>query len=80
MNEVTAVILHNGGLARYQVAERGKDRFVAQLLTYSGDPASSQPQQVNLQKIGRHCVGNVIDVSLMDDIYYAAKEQMAKEP
>jgi hypothetical protein len=74
--EVTAVVLHRGALARYMVAESGKDGFVAHLLAYSGDPASSPPQQVSLQKEGRHCMGNVDDVGLMDEIYFAVKEKL----
>ena len=77
--EVTAVVLHKGALALYSVAERGGNRFVAHLLMYSGDPASSPPLQVDLEKTGRHCVGNVADVGLMDEIYYAAKEEMARK-
>lgn len=78
--EVTAVVLHKGAIARYVVAERGGNRFVAHLLLYSGDPASTPPLQVDLEKTGRHCIGSVEDVGLMDDIYYAAKEEMARKP
>jgi hypothetical protein len=77
--EVTAVVLHKGALARYVVAEKGGDRFVAHLLLYSGDPASSPPKHVDLEKTGRHCVGSATDVELMDDIYYAAKAEMARK-
>ena len=76
--EVTAVVLHRGALAHYAVTERGKDRFEAHLLKYGGDPAGSPPQNVSLEKIGRHCVGNVIEAGLMDDIYYAAKDQIER--
>jgi hypothetical protein len=76
VNEVTAVVLHKGALARYNVEERGKDRFVAHLLRYSGDPASSPPHEVMVEKQGRHCIGSVADKELMEDIYYAAKEQL----
>lgn len=75
---VTAVILHKGALAHYIVSQKEEKRFVAQLLTYGGDPISSPPQQVSLEKIGRHCVGNVVDVGLMDDIYYAATEELRR--
>jgi hypothetical protein len=74
--EVTAVVLHRGALAHYTVSERGRDRFDAHLLMYGGDPASSPPQQVSLEKQGRHCIGNVEDIELLDDIYYAVKEKL----
>ena len=75
---ITAVILHRGALAHYTVSQMEERRFVAQLLKYGGDPASSPPQQVSLEKIGRHCVGNVVDVGLMDDLYYAASEEIKR--
>ncbi len=74
--DVTAVVLHKGALAHYTVSGMEKDRFVAHLLAYRGDPASSPPQQVSLEKRGRHCIGSTEDVELLDDIYYAAKEEM----
>ncbi len=77
--EVTAVVLHKGALAHYTVAEEGRDRFVAQLLAYNGNPNSSPPKQVSLEKHGRHCTGNVEDVELLDELYYAAKEKMKEK-
>jgi hypothetical protein len=76
--EVIAAVLYRGSLAHYSVAQRETDRFVAQLLTYSGDPTSLPPKLISLEKIGRHCVGNVIEVRLMDDIYNAAKEEVQR--
>jgi hypothetical protein len=76
--EVAAVVLHRGALAHYTVAERGKDRFVAHLLYYRGDPASTPPKEVMLEKQGRHCTGSVEDVGLLDELYYAAKENLQK--
>lgn len=76
--DVTAVVFHKGALAHYTVEEKGRNGFVAQLVTYGGDPASSPPANVSLQKSGRHCTGNVQDEALLDDIYYAAKEQLQR--
>ncbi|RYZ25394.1 MAG: hypothetical protein EOO10_18375 [Chitinophagaceae bacterium] len=76
--EVTAVVLHRGALAQYAVTEKGMDRFDAHLLSYGGDHDSSPPRHVILEKTGRHCVGNVVEVELLDDIYYAAKEELRK--
>ena len=74
--EVAAVVLYRGALAHYTVAKRGKDRFVAKLLAYRGDPASCPPGEVSLEKQGRHCTGTVEDVALLDELYFAAKEKM----
>jgi hypothetical protein len=74
--EVTAVVLHQGALAHYTVAQRGKDRFVAKLKAYRGDPASTPPEKVSLEKRGRHCTGTVADVNLLDELYYAAREKL----
>jgi hypothetical protein len=73
--DVTAVVFHKGALAHYTVSRREGNRFVAHLLAYSGDPASSPPQQVSLEKQGRHCVGSVDDEALLDDLFYATKEE-----
>jgi hypothetical protein len=74
--EVTAVVLHKGALAHYTVSEKGKDKFVAHLLSYRGDPSCTPPSEVRLEKQGRHCVGNVEDVALLDELYYAVKERL----
>jgi hypothetical protein len=78
--EFTAVVLHRGARAYYAVSERGRDRFVASLVAYKGDPASSPPTQVSLEKQGRHCTGNVEDIALLDELYYAAKEKLNNQP
>ena len=77
--DVTAVVFHKGALAHYTVAEEGREGFVAHLLTYTGDPASSPPAHLSLRKNGRHCSGTIEDESLMDDIYYAAKEKLHQQ-
>ncbi|HEV7330551.1 MAG TPA: hypothetical protein VGN63_05875 [Flavisolibacter sp.] len=76
--ELTAVVLHRGVWAQYKIVEREQNRFTACLLSYSGDPATAPPRRVSMEKIGRHCVGNIVDEVLMDDLYYAAKEELAK--
>lgn len=73
---VTAVVLHEGALAHYTVTEWGKERFVARLYAYRGDPASTPPNEVYLVKEGRHCTGSIADVALLDELYYAAKEKL----
>jgi hypothetical protein len=74
--DVTAVVLHHRALAHYTVTEREGNQFVAYLLAYKGDPASSPPREVSLEKSGRHCTGSIEDVALMDELYYAAKEKL----
>lgn len=75
---VTAVVLHEGALAHYTVTAKENNRFVARLLTYKGDPASTPPVEVYLEKEGRHCTGNVEDVALLDELYYAAREKLCR--
>lgn len=77
--DVTAVIFFRGALARYTVTGRGDKRFHAHLLSYSGDPASSPPADINLEKQGRHFVGNTKEEELMEDIFYAAKEELNRK-
>ncbi|MBB1284628.1 hypothetical protein HRH25_09610 [Flavisolibacter sp. BT320] len=74
--EVTAVVLHRGALAHYTVTLEGKDKFVARLLIYNGDPASTPPEQVQVERQGRHCIGNIEDEALLDELYYAAREKL----
>ena len=76
--DVTAVILYKGALACYTVAEQGSKGFVAHLLTYNGDPASSPPSDVQLEKQGRHFVGSTKEEELMEDLFYAAREGLHK--
>ena len=77
--DVTAVIFYKGALARYTVSGQGNKAFVAHLLTYSGDPASSPPKDVQLEKQGRHFVGSTKEEELMEDIFYAARQELDKK-
>jgi hypothetical protein len=71
--EVTAVVLHDGALAEYEV-ELGRDGVCnARLSRYSGHPEHTPPEQVTLQKEGRHWVGNTNDRSLADELGYAVE-------
>ena len=77
--DVTAVILYKGALARYTVSGQGSKGFSAHLLNYSGDPACCPPADVQLEKQGRHFVGTTRDEELMEDIFYAAKDELNKK-
>ncbi|HEY0580406.1 MAG TPA: hypothetical protein VGC75_06835 [Candidatus Nitrosocosmicus sp.] len=69
--EVTAVVLHEGALAHYEV-NVGKDGIcTAQLSRYNGNPAHAPARQIILHKEGRHWVADTYNSSLSDDLGYA---------
>ncbi len=71
--EVTAVVLHDGALAEYEV-EVGKDGVcTAHLSKYNGNPDHTPPEQVRLQKEGRHWVGDTNNRNFDDELGYAVE-------
>ncbi len=71
--DVTAVVLHEGALAYYTVTDNGEKGYVASLLEYRGLPEKMPPQKLSFIKQGRHCLGDVENQELMDDIFDAVK-------
>jgi hypothetical protein len=75
--DVTAIVLHKGALAHYNVHKDGGQVYEAHLLRYKGARENEPPQDIAFQRAGRHCTGSTDEQDLMDDIMYAvqAKEQ-----
>ncbi len=69
--EVTAVVLHDGALAHYEVAIGGDGTSHAKLSTYKGSPDHMPPQALTLKKEGRHWIGDGRDGELSDELGYA---------
>jgi hypothetical protein len=69
--EMTAVVLHEGALAHYDV-EIGEDgRCYAYLQKYSGRPENMPPRQLVLRKERRHWVADDNYSDLSDELGYA---------
>jgi hypothetical protein len=71
--EVTAVVLHGGALAEYEVEVRNDGVCTAQLSNYKGSPDNFPPQRITLKKEGRHWVSDVTNRDLSDDLGYAVE-------
>lgn len=69
--EVTAVVLHDGALAHYEVSIGRDGTCQAHLSNYRGNPGHMPPQEIALRKEGRRWVGNVSDKMLANDLGYA---------
>ena len=69
--EVTAVVLHGGALAHYDVEVGGDGICTAHLSKYNGRPDQTPPQNVTLHREGRHWVGNINNKDLSEDLGYA---------
>ena len=69
--EVTAVVLHGGALAHYDVEVGGDGICTAHLSKYNGRPEHTPPEQVTLRREGRHWIGNVKNIDLAEDLGYA---------
>jgi hypothetical protein len=71
--EVTAVVLHDGALAEYEVEIGREGLCTARLSRYNGKPENQPPQCVSLHKEGRHWIGDITNKSLSDDLGYAVE-------
>lgn len=71
--EVTAVVLHGGALAEYEVEVRKDGVCNAQLANYKGQPDNAPPRNITLRKEGRHWVSDVSNHDLSDDLGYAVE-------
>jgi hypothetical protein len=71
--EVTAVVLHDGALAHYEVTIERGGVCTANLSNYRGQFDSTPPQRIVLRKEGRHWVGDVENNNLSEDLGYAVE-------
>lgn len=75
--EMTAVILHEGALAHYDVAVGADGRCFARLNKYNGSPEHTPPRELTLHKERRRWVADERQVSnerlqdLSDELGYA---------
>lgn len=71
--EVTAVVLHDGALAHYEVTIGRGGVCTAHLSAYRGGAHQRPPETVTLHKEGRRWVGNIGDDDLSEDLGYAVE-------
>ena len=76
--KVTAVVLHKGALAHYNVTTDEHEHFEAHLLRYKGARENEPPQDIAFQKTGRHCTGSTEEQDLMDDLCDAVEARERK--
>jgi hypothetical protein len=76
--ELTVVVLYRKVLAHYTVAVREDGTYLAGLIKYKGDKQHVPPQRIWFKKQGRHCIGDIDDQELMDDLYHAVQSKMDK--
>ncbi len=70
---MTAVVLHNGALAEYEVEVGRGAVCTARLSRYKGSPDRMPPQSIELRKEGRTWVSNAPDRNLSDELGYAVE-------
>lgn len=75
---ITAIVLHKGSLARSWVLEREDGSFEARLQGYSGNQWNAPPERIWFVKDGRHCIGNITNQELMDELCAAVKLEKEK--
>lgn len=71
--EVTAVVLHDGALAHYEVTIGHGGVCTAHLSSYRGASSRMPPQRVTLRKEGRHWVSDINNENLSEDLGYAVE-------
>lgn len=69
--EMTAVVLHEGALAQYDVAVRDDGSCYARLQTYKGNKENMPPQYLSLHKDRRRWVADENYKALADELGYA---------
>lgn len=69
--EMTAVVLHEGALAHYDVTLGEDGNCYAYLQQYKGRSENAPPRKINLHKEGRHWVSNETHSNLPDELGYA---------
>ncbi len=68
---MTAVVLHEGALAHYNVVINDDGRCVARLQKYNGRSETAPPRQLTLQKERRRWVADDRYKDLSDELGYA---------
>jgi hypothetical protein len=76
--KVTAVVLHKGALAHYNVTTDEHEYFEAHLLRYKGALENEPPLDIAFQKEGRHCTGSTKEQDLMDDLCDAVEAKVQR--
>lgn len=71
--EVTAVVLHDGALAQYEVTIGQGGVCTAYLSNYRGERTHMPPERVVLQKEGRHWRSDIPNTHLSEDLGYAVE-------
>ncbi|WP_143157390.1 hypothetical protein [Cnuella takakiae] len=71
--EVTAVVLHDGALAHYDVVIGPGGTCTAYLSSYRGAGNRMPPQCLSLRKEGRHWVSDDGNERLSEDLGYAVE-------
>jgi hypothetical protein len=77
--EVTAVVLHGGALAHYDVEVRNDGVCTAHLARFNGRADHTPPQHITLRRDGRRWVSDINDPDLSEDIGYAIEMKVPKE-
>jgi hypothetical protein len=71
--EVTAVVLHDGALAHYDVTIGNGGICTAHLSSYRGADNNMPPERVVLRKEGRSWVSDINNSHLSEDLGYAVE-------
>ena len=71
--KTSAVVLHKGKLAHYAVEMDEEHHLEARLIKYGGKEEDAPPENIHLEKHGRHCTGTIEEQELMDDIWEAVQ-------
>lgn len=71
--EVTAVVMHDGALAHYDVVIGAEGTCTAQLSNYKGPNSHMPPLRLTLRKEGRHWVSDEAPERLSEDLGYAVE-------
>ncbi len=77
--EVTAVVLHGGALAHYDVEVQNDGICTAHLARFNGSPDRTPPQDIILRRDGRRWVSDISDTDLSEDIGYAIEMKVPEE-
>jgi hypothetical protein len=77
--ELAVVVLYQRALAHYTVAVREDGTYLASLLKYKDSLQYEPPRQIWFKKQGRHCIGDIDDQELMDDLYHAVQSKMNQQ-
>jgi hypothetical protein len=77
--EHAVVVLYQKALAHYTVAVREDRTFLASLIKYKGSKQNEPPHLIWFKKQGRHCIGDIDDQELMDDLYHAVQSRMDQQ-